>query len=613
MATTPSQSLLPSARAIRSVTTRPFMCWIPRVAWCVGVGAGVALSAGCEVDSWFDPSRTGYFEHTPTSIPILRRIDVIEVETEPFATEVGAPRNEDLVYGNSEYQFGYGDVLEIQINELFQEGKPEGFRRTVDQAGKILLPVVGQIDVTGLTHMQVVQEISDRLKNIIPNPEVDVQVVEARNYTFTVIGDVRNPGLYTLSRPDFDVVDAVALAGGADQGTKRIRIIRVIPDTSLETTPSNEAHGHTPSTPVKGSGPSNPVKPADPQVPAASIDDLINQISPATPPATVVPPAEPGVPPVEPTAPPAEPTAPPSQAPQPIEPPAPPQPIEPAPPSGHVSPNTPALGAVRPSTVAVDGEPLQVPATQDKSVVDPEAAVLVPPKSVPSTEDQYVFDTQKQEWILVPASQAARMERVHQLAEPNSPDGAITGELAATASASALKPASEFRLPSGQKTRIIEIDWASLKSGNLMLNAIVRPEDKLYVEVEAGVVYIDGEVARPGVYSLPAIGDLTLSRLVAAAGGLGQIAIPQRVDLIRKIAPDREANIRVNLAAIRNRAEPDIQLRADDHVIIGTNFIATPLAVIRNGFRMTYGFGFLLDRNFGNDVFGAPPTNIVGN
>ena len=39
-------------------------------------------------------------------------------------------------------------------------------------------------------------------------------------------------------------------------------------------------------------------------------------------------------------------------------------------------------------------------------------------------------------------------------------------------------------------------------------------------------------------------------------------------------------------------------------------FWATPLAVIRGGLRATYGFGFLLDRNFGNDVFGAPPSNV---
>ena len=129
---------------------------------------------------------------------------------------------------------------------------------------------------------------------------------------------------------------------------------------------------------------------------------------------------------------------------------------------------------------------------------------------------------------------------------------------------------------------------------------------------EIGVVYVDGEVSRPGVYQLPIAGKLTLSRLVAAAGGLNPIAIPERVDLVRKIAPDRESALRVNLAAIRNRAEPDIYMRKDDHVIIGTNFWASPLAVVRNGFRMTYGFGFLLDRNFGNDVFGPPPVNFVG-
>jgi hypothetical protein len=82
--------------------------------------------------------------------------------------------------------------------------------------------------------------------------------------------------------------------------------------------------------------------------------------------------------------------------------------------------------------------------------------------------------------------------------------------------------------------------------------------------------------------------------------------------MVRVVAKDREAALRVNLAAIRNRAEPDIYMQPDDHVIIGTNFWAQPLAVVRNGFRASYGFGFLLDRNFGNDVFGAPPVNYVG-
>ena len=162
-------------------------------------------------------------------------------------------------------------------------------------------------------------------------------------------------------------------------------------------------------------------------------------------------------------------------------------------------------------------------------------------------------------------------------------------------------------------TRIIQIDYQRLARGDSNLNVVIRPADRIYVAPPlTGVVYVDGEIARPGVYALPTSGKLTLSRLISAAGGLGPIAIPERVDMVRVVASDREAAVRVNLSAIRNRAEPDIYMQPDDHVIIGTNFWAQPLAVVRNGFRASYGFGFLLDRNFGNDVFGAPPVNYVG-
>ena len=66
----------------------------------------------------------------------------------------------------------------------------------------------------------------------------------------------------------------------------------------------------------------------------------------------------------------------------------------------------------------------------------------------------------------------------------------------------------------------------------------------------------------------------------------------------------------MNLAAIRNRTQPDVVIKPNDHIIIGTSWYATPLAIFRNGFRLTSGFGFLLDRNFGNDVFGAPPGSF---
>jgi polysaccharide export outer membrane protein len=159
--------------------------------------------------------------------------------------------------------------------------------------------------------------------------------------------------------------------------------------------------------------------------------------------------------------------------------------------------------------------------------------------------------------------------------------------------------------------RVIRVPAEALIAGDARYNLVVRPGDVISVPPpETGNVYIGGQVNRPGVYQLPAVGRLTLHRAMTAAGGLGGIAIPERVDLTRMVGPDRQATIMLDLRAIAEGTQPDVFLKPDDHINVGTNFFALPLAVVRNGFRASYGFGFLLDRNFGNDIFGAPPVNL---
>jgi protein involved in polysaccharide export with SLBB domain len=526
------------------------------------IGAISAMS-GCEVDSWMDPSRTGYFEHTPTSIPIMRKLDVIEVEQDAFYTEIGPPTSADLLPASSEYTFAAGDAVEIQINDLFQTDKAEQFRRVVDQSGKVTIPIVGPIQLSGMTETQAIDAITEKLRPIIRDPRVSITILEGRAFTFVVDGQCRNTGVYSLSRPDFNVIQAVALAGGAIDGVRRIRIVRVVDGAPAADAAS--APGSAPAADAGTAPAAQPPVPAEPPAapaPAApSVDDLLKQIAPSEPAA---------------------------------------------------APTSP--GALRTAEPVVDVDQLEAPKVAEPGAVPPGEAVKVPATTRPSEAARYVFDTEKQEWVFVePGTPGpAPMEGSVELASPNSPEGAVTGPAAAEGGRSLLQ-AKDYRLPDGRKTRIIVVDWVKLQQGDLTQLVIIRPGDLIHVESDLGVVYIDGEISRPGVYNLPPVGELTLSRLVAAAGGLGQIAIPERVDLIRKVAPDREAVVRVNLKAIRNKAEPDIVMRGDDHIIIGTNFFATPLAVIRNGFRMTYGFGFLLDRNWGNDVFGPPPQVFFTN
>ena len=158
--------------------------------------------------------------------------------------------------------------------------------------------------------------------------------------------------------------------------------------------------------------------------------------------------------------------------------------------------------------------------------------------------------------------------------------------------------------------RVVRVPVGPLVAGDARYNIVLRPGDIVSVPPSPiGNVYIDGQVNAPGVYNLPVTGRLTLTRAITSAAGLNGVAIPERVDLTRIVGVNEQATIMLNLRAIQEGTQPDVYIKPDDRINVGTNFWATPLAVLRSGFRTNYGFGFLLDRNFGNDVFGAPPVN----
>ena len=475
---------------------------------------------GCEVDSFLDPSKTGYFEHTPTSMPILSRIDIIERET-GYKPETTYPTPEDLVPNELQYRLAPGDVVTVEIYELVKANETDRSVRVIDQSGVIRLPTLGDVQAAGLTVQELQEEIISRLKDLIGDPLVTVVLEDGRSFQFTIYGAVSGTGIYSLTRPDFRVMDAMSIAGGTASTTQRLLVIREVAlDESVN--PSylrDSATDQTKKPDTSGT------------IDVSDIDDLINKLD-----------------------------------------------QKPAPSPGARS--------------AQDDPPVDVDATTSESK-DNSSDQINTKKDTSTSNSKFVFDEQSQQWVRSSGGSDSKK---------NNSTSSIN-----TNAASGKSSDSPFA------TRIIEIDYQALARGDSNLNIVIRPGDRIFVDTpDVGVVYVDGDVTRPGVYQLPVAGKLTLSRLIAAAGGLNPLAIPERVDLIRKIAPDRESALRINLAAIRNRAEPDIYMRQDDHVIIGTNFWAAPLAVVRNGFRMTYGFGFLLDRNFGNDVFGPPPVNVIG-
>ena len=167
-------------------------------------------------------------------------------------------------------------------------------------------------------------------------------------------------------------------------------------------------------------------------------------------------------------------------------------------------------------------------------------------------------------------------------------------------------PGSEASESLEAPVRVIEIPTKPLLAGDFRYNIVIRPNDLIDVPPPlAGEYYMGGNIARPGAYSI-AGRQLTVKQAVVAAGGFGPLAWPSRADLIRRVSKNEEQTIQIDLDAIYAGKTPDFYLRPNDVVNVGTTPAAIFLAVLRNAFRLSYGFGFVYDRNFADqDSFGA--------
>jgi polysaccharide export outer membrane protein len=138
-------------------------------------------------------------------------------EDDPKAAQAAAASNPD-------YRVGPGDKLRIEVYKDTQLSQSLQVRPD----GKITLPLVGDIPASGLTPLELRDDITSKLKEYITNPVVTVIVVEASAATAYVVGEVNHPGAVTLQGGQLTVLQAIALAGGLKDfaDSKNIRILR---------------------------------------------------------------------------------------------------------------------------------------------------------------------------------------------------------------------------------------------------------------------------------------------------------------------------------------------------------------------------------------------------
>jgi polysaccharide export outer membrane protein len=108
-------------------------------------------------------------------------------------------------------QIASGDLLDLEVFDT-----PElSAKLRVDEHGAIALPVAGTLSVLGLTAEEAGQAIEARFRDtdVLKDPHVSVTVLEYATQGVTILGEVKNPGVYPLLGAH-GLLDLISAAGG---------------------------------------------------------------------------------------------------------------------------------------------------------------------------------------------------------------------------------------------------------------------------------------------------------------------------------------------------------------------------------------------------------------
>jgi len=123
-----------------------------------------------------------------------------------------------------EFRVGPKDVLQIDV---YGVDSLRNLEVTISEVGKMTLPLLGEVDVNGLTKSEVEQKLVRLLsESVLRNPQVTVLIKQYQSKVVYLIGAVQKPGVYPLLSRQTLLETIVAAGGPANNAGLEIIVVR---------------------------------------------------------------------------------------------------------------------------------------------------------------------------------------------------------------------------------------------------------------------------------------------------------------------------------------------------------------------------------------------------
>ena len=199
-------------------------CGLPRGAGFASelLSASNANAAGAGEDPVYD---FAVYEVNRATLPVLAAWPARTADPLPWIHARNQPAS---------LMIAEGDMLQLSIwdaeeNSIFGGGGFTALPPTsVDAAGRIFVPFIGELRVSGMSATTARQRIEEELVRTVPSAQVQLSVEAGRENTVNLAAGVGAPGLYPLPARNFTILELFSMSGGPNAAyvSPQVRLIR---------------------------------------------------------------------------------------------------------------------------------------------------------------------------------------------------------------------------------------------------------------------------------------------------------------------------------------------------------------------------------------------------
>lgn len=174
--------------------------------------AFTSCSTPREISYFQDLQRGGKLEATTLMTVRIKPEDKISIIVKSKDPQLSALFNQPIV----SYHVGQGKQSSLTGSQILSY--------TVDSNGDIDFPVLGKIHVEGMLREEIAACVKDKLmaSDLVKDPVV---TVDFDNLKYSVIGEVNNPGQFSIDRDKVTILDAISKAGDLTIYGKRSNVV----------------------------------------------------------------------------------------------------------------------------------------------------------------------------------------------------------------------------------------------------------------------------------------------------------------------------------------------------------------------------------------------------